>query len=219
MRRKYLLASVLVAAAATPVFAGYTATTSVDTVLTPEGSQPGPQVGDTFDTQTSGGFLTYTPDTPNDPQITGGDLPNYRYTLDGTVASVDTLTGMVDYTGTYRIFYDLNHNGLYDSGSDPSVSSGDFNITATFIPGTNNATLSGDLTQTAGPSNPAFADLSEGGNPVLYTGTYDGTEPGVLGTIVGTLRQNAVVVPEPASFSLLAIGAVSLMGRRRRRPA
>lgn len=205
------LAMLGMAAVSFPAFAGFTATSGVDTVLTPAGSNPGPDVGDTFATQTSGTFTSFIGDTPADPQITGGDTNFYRYTLNGTVASFDGLT-TVGYSGTYRIFYDQDLNGLY-GGADPSVSSGNFNITAVFT-GLGAATLTGTLNQTAGPSNVAFRDLSYGGNPVIYAGTYLETVPGQLGTITGTLRQNAVV-PEPASLGLLAAGSALLLRRRK----
>ena len=216
MRRIASLLAVVAVSAITPsVRAGYTAVTTTDNVLTPTNGLPGPQpqIGETFNTQTSGGFASFTPDTPADPQITT-DLSSYRYTLDGSVASVNLLTGVVDYTGNYRIFYDLNHDNLFD-GSDPSVSSGTFNIVATFVPATNNATLAGQLNQTQGPSNPAFKDLSYGGNRVLYTGLYQGTNPGVSGTIQGALRQNALA-PEPASLMVVVLSGAGLLARRRR---
>jgi hypothetical protein len=211
--KKHMFASAIVLAAiGSPAFAGYTAITTTDTVNTP--STGGPVVGDLFSTATSGGFTSFIGDTPNDPTLTGNDLPYYRYTLDGSITSINSLTDQIEYTGAYSIFYDLNLDGTFETG-EPTVSTGDFTIFATFLPGTNDAALTGDLTQTAGPSNPAFADLSEGGRPVLYTGTYDGNDPGVSGTIQGTLRQNAVVVPEPASMGILCLGGL-LLGRRRR---
>jgi hypothetical protein len=213
MRRKCFFTSALVLASAAPVFAGYTAVTNTTTVSTPEQNPGGPTVGDTFATTTPGSFATYIPDTPNDPQITQNDLSAFRYTLNGSIQTINTTAGLIDYTGNYSIFYDINNNNTYDPGTDPIVSAGTFTIDATFIPLTNDATLVGTLTQTTGPAQ-GFADLSEGGHSVNYTGTYMGTDPGVSGTIQGTLTQTAVV-PEPASLGLIGIGSLGLLRRRR----
>ncbi len=211
MRKILVLAGAVVLAAQASVFAGYTATTGVNTVLTPAGPLPGAQIGDTFTTVVPGNFTSFIGDTSSDPTVTT-DLNFYRYLFDGTVSAVNGTE--VDYTGTYRIFYDLNLSNSFDAG-DPSVSSGDFTLAALFnAPGT--AVLNGSLTQTAGPTNPAFTDLGlkYGGAPTTYTGVYLETDPGVSGTISGTLRQ-AAAVPEPSIIGLLAAAPLA-MGRRRR---
>jgi hypothetical protein len=211
MKRKLILCGCLaLGSTAVPVFAGYTAVTNPTTVDTP--SSGGPAVGDAFDTPTPGSFLSFIGDTPADPTITGGDLSRYLYTLNGSINSIDTLAGVINYTGSYDIFYDLAGSGMFNA-SDPTVSAGNFDIDATFIPATNNAALTGTLTQTTGPSNPAFDDLSYGGNPVDVTGTYVGNDPGVSGIIDATLRQNAV--PEPTSMAFLGLGALALLRKRR----
>lgn len=202
------LAALVVAALASPALAGFTASTTVDTVLTPDTGAPGASVGDTFSMNVAGGFDAFIPDTASDPQITGGDLNFYRYTLNGAVASV--LANVVTYTGTYTIFYDLGLDGI--GGTDINVSSGSFTLTATFVTGFD-ALLAGTLTQTSGPANPAFSDLSYGGSPVIYTGTYTGGTPGVSGVIEGTLRQNAV--PTPGAMALAGIGGLVAARRRR----
>lgn len=208
--------------AATPsVFAGFIATTGVNAVSTPAGSLAGPQVGDTFATSAPGTLTTYTPFTPADPQLDGVDLSNYRYDLNGTVTSVNLALGYVTYAGSYDIYYNLGGTG--PAAPDIAVSEGTFSILAAFTSGTNNATLTGTLIQSPSFSVPApFADLSYGGNPVVYTGVYDGTNPGVSGTIQGSLIQTAAFpsgglpsTPEPASLGLLALGATALMARRR----
>src|SRR5262249_27224691 len=150
-----------------------------------------------------GTFAAYVADTIFDPQINGNDLSNYGYTLTGTVTSV--MGEMVDYSGTYEIFYNLDGNHTLDPG-DLRVSAGTFVASAVFTPA-NTATFTGTLTQTQGPQNPAFADLSYGGNPVSLTGNYIGnlTDPSV-GTLESTLRQGASAVPEPSAIALLALG-------------
>ena len=205
-----------------PAFGGYTAITTTDAVLTP--SPIGPAVGLPFTvTDPSGGFSSFVGDTPADPTITGNDLSKYHYTLDGTTQSVDPATRENDYTGTYNIYYDLAGQTTYVPGADPSVSMGTFNILATFGTGanSNNADLSGSLTQVTGPTGPGasnFRDLGStyGNNPVVYTGTYTGTDPGVSGFLQGTLVQTAAV-PEPASLGLIGFGVAALASGRRRR--
>lgn len=213
-KQKLLIAAAAALLGGSSAFAGFTVTTGTNGVNTPQGAQPGPQVGDTFATSAPGTFTGYVADTPADPQLTGADLPFYRYTLNGAVSNVSgALSNIITYTGTYDIFYDLGLDGSKSTG-DPDVSAGNFSITGTFN-GTPIAALTGTLTQTSGPTNPAFRDLSEGGNPVLYTGTYTETNPGVSGTIQGALRQNAIV-PEPASLGLLGIAGIATLRRRRR---
>lgn len=203
------LVALAVVALATPAFAGFTASTTLTNVLTPDTGFPGPELGETFATSPAGGFDGFTPDNALDPQITGGDLQFYRYTFSGAITAA--IGNVVTYTGTYSIFYDLDLNGV--GGSDISVSSGDLVLTATFVTPFN-AVLNGILTQTSGPANPAFADLSYGGSPVIYTGTYIGANPGVSGVIEGELRQNAVV-PAPGAFALAALGGLAASRRRR----
>ena len=60
-----------------------------------------------------------------------------------------------------------------------ATSAGPLAATASFF-APNNATFTGQLFQTTGPSNPAFADLSYGGNPVACARQFGGhvTQPG-----------------------------------------
>jgi hypothetical protein len=178
----------------------------VNTGVAPFAGAPG------FTGPLAGNFSNYVPDTPYDPQITGGDLSQYHYSL--TNNTIFSVTGnVVDYRGDYEIYY-----------NNPTirVSGGTFDIVATFGAG-NTATLLGSLTQTQGPNNPNFRDLSYGGHPVTLTGTYTGNAAngGLTGTIQGTLRQDAVATPEPATVAMLVSSLPIALGvwyRNRRRP-
>jgi hypothetical protein len=199
--------------AVSPAFAGFTATTGTNATANTDIGTPGGSVGDSF-AVSQGTFSTVIPDTPADPQIAAGDLPNYGYTLSGTITAVDTTLNQATYAGAYEIFYNLDGNHTLDSG-DIAVSKGNFNAVAQFT-GVNTATLTGQLTQTSGPGNPAFRDLSYGGSPVDFTGLYVDNNPlgpSPVGTLTATLRQNAIA-PEPASLAALALGGLVLRRRR-----
>jgi len=207
------------------VRAGFTATTGVDNVVNSDINAAGGSIGDSFsvgglvnddDTQPGGTFVMFESDTSSDPQLSGGDLSFYRYNLTGTIT--DIAANMVQYVGTYSIFYDLNSNGEPDELL--FVSSGDFSASAAFDVTGEAATFMGSLTQTQGPSNTAFADLSYGGHPVMISGTYAdstmGDGPSTTGTLTAVLRQTAQVVPEPTCAVLLLLGgAIGAIVRRR----
>ncbi len=221
-----LFAMMIAAVPASFARAGFTVTTGTDLVTNTDTAPAGGSVGDSFsvgglvngvDGLPAGTFSTYTADGPSDPQILGSDLNFYRYNLSGTISSV--IGNLATYSGTYLIFYDQNLNGEPDEGL--RVSGGTLSATGLFDPLTGEtAVFTGSLTQTQGPSNPAFADLSYGGSPVMLTGAYTdstlGDGPSPTGTLVATLRQSATTVPEPASALLFAIGGVIAMGLRRR---
>lgn len=219
--RKYLLLLAAAAFIAAPkaAYAGYTAVTGTNTVLTPDTNGNGKgDLGETFATETipirgatSGTFAMFTPDGPSDPQILGADLGLYGYSLNGAITTVVSPAEVV-YTGAYKIQYFDPSSAIFD------VSTGTFSIDALFNT-SGVAALNGTLNQTAGPSNPAFRDLSEGGNPVVYKGTYTPRSVGETGVIEGTLtlRGTTPPVPEPSSLAFLAAGVLPLLGLRRRK--
>jgi hypothetical protein len=217
------LAVVLSLAGVATARAGFTVQSSVLQVANTDIGTPGGSVGDSFsiggsvfsaDGTAGGSFATYLADTPLDPQIAAGDLGLYRFNLSGSIAGV--LANVVTYDGDYSLFYDQNGDGEPNEGL--IVSSGDFAGTATFLTG-ETATFVGTLTQTTGPSNPAFRDLSYGGSPIELTGEYAdtviGDGPSPTGTLTATLRQNAIAIPEPATLSLVGV-ALAAFGLRRR---
>lgn len=218
--RKYLLLLAAAAFIAAPkaAYAGYTAVTGVDTVLTPDSNGNGiADVGETFATATipvrgatSGTFALFTPDGAGDPQINNADLGLYGYSLTGAVTTAISPLEVV-YTGDYKIQYFDPSSAIFD------VSTGKFSIDALFDT-TGKAALNGTLNQVTGPSNPAFADLSEGGFPVVYKGTYAPVVPGQTGVINGTLTlRGTQPIPEPSSLAFLATGLLPLLGLRRRK--
>jgi hypothetical protein len=220
-----VMLAALCAAVAAPAFAGFTVTTSPLTVNNTDLGAPGGSLGDSFsiggalataDSIPGGTFLTYIPDTPFDPQITGGDLNLFRFNLTGTITNI--AGNVATYDGDYLIFYDQTGDGEPNEGL--IVSGGDFAGSAIFDLATGEtATFTGTLTQTQDPNNATFADLSYGGSPVLLSGTYIdstlGNGPSATGTLTATLRQNAVGIPEPGTFALASIGVVGALLRRR----
>jgi len=174
---------------------------------------PGAQVGDQFSI-VGGSFAAHVPG-PGDPTITGGDLNRYRYNMDGTVASV--AGAVVDYTGSYRIFYDSNIDGLFNAG-DFSYSFGTLAMTIDFS-GVGPAFIAnGTLHQTAGPD----AGFPSSGFPnadAEFTGTYTvNSLDGSTGIVQGTITSTSV--PDAgSSLVLTGIAALGIVAARRRMAA
>ena len=214
---RLLMAAVLAATIARPAAAGYIATTNDAAVN--GGVYPPGLVG--FNV-TDGTFASYTADGPTDPQITAGDLANFRWNFaGGAVLPTGTITtgAVTNFAGSYTITYVLG-NVL--------VSGGTFVMTADDT----NRSLNGVLTQTAGPADPAFADLSEGGRNVLFVGRYNppsssrGIRPFAYpadpapGTVNGAFilpAPPATATPVPATLPAAVLGVTALAGLVRRR--
>jgi hypothetical protein len=166
------------------------------------------EIGDLFFTDGLAGFLSYVPDTEDDPTISPLDLPFYKYSFFGEV--VATGNNSVVYGGFYSIVIDLYPYGIPDF----DVSYGQFAIVADYNqPG--RAVLSGVLNQLEGPSDPSIFDLSYGGNVITYSGVYVETDPGVGGQIEGFFRQDSIPSPGTA-LTMGGMLCLSVFRRRRR---
>lgn len=189
--------------------AGFTLTTAAVWMNAPRGSDRPFAVGDIFVTGEFGRFSDISPDSPDDVVIHSEDLLSYRYTMDGTVIAASENT--VVYGGTFDIFIVLRPFDIRVA----DVSFGTFLITADFQSPTY-ALMSGTLTQDPShePGESGLPDLSYGGSPITYSGTYQETVVGVGGLMDGEMRQNAV--PAPGTVGSLLLAGLALSRRRRR---
>jgi hypothetical protein len=101
--RRFVLLTVLtacLAAVSSESRAGFTVQTGLSNVVNTDLGTPGGNVGDSFsvggailtaDSAPGGIFAAYVPDTPLDPQITGGDLNLFRFNLTGTIVNMAAL--------------------------------------------------------------------------------------------------------------------------------
>ena len=164
----------------------------------------------------NGGFLTYAA-SPNLPQIAGGDLNFYRFSVTGLSSAFDEATRTTTYSNvTGLIFYDLNQNGVFDDGSDPFVQGlAPTTLTATFDPTFTTAALLGSLVSSGATTPAGFpgpVDFTPA-NGALIVGTYLSNGP-QSGTVTGNIT--FVAVPEPATWAMM-IGGFGMIGAAARR--
>ena len=164
----------------------------------------------------SGNFLTYAA-SPNLPQITGGDLNRYSFTVTGLSQAYDAATRTTTYGNVVgTIFYNYPNNTtdevqIFNGGP----------LTATFDPLFATAVLNGSLFST-GPQTPTGfpgpVDFSPA-NGAQITGLYVSTAP-QNGTVTGaiTFVDAAGAVPEPATWAMMigGFGAIGASMRRRK---
>lgn len=188
-----LVAAVALGAGATAAHAGFTAVLG-DTLVT----------GSPVLTTTQAGVITsYQPDSASDPQITGGDLAHFRVTFPTLTFTGPGAGGL---SGTYEEYYDIG---------DIRISSGTIVLNVGALNPDGSYPLDGQIFQTLGPANPAFADITYGQplNPLSFTGFYrpNIAEPSINGVIVQGLS-----IPEPTSMIGMTAPALALLARRRK---
>ena len=158
----------------------------------------------------TGGF-TYYDASPDLPQITGGDLAAYSFTITGLSQSFNADTRTVIYenvTGT------INGYGQIVQYLAPTT------LTVAFTPDFSSATVLGEL-QSTGPVSPAGfpgpIDFSPA-NGAMISGTFRPfAQPGGDGTFDGTIILAAAAVPEPATWGMMILGVGAAGGALRRR--
>jgi hypothetical protein len=195
---------------AAPAFAATTLNAGVSGTITTSEPTPIPGV-QTF--TLSGGF-TYYNASSNLPQITGGDLDQYSFSVTGTSVSYDDLTRTVIYgnvTGTIMGY------GQVVQTLAPTQ------LIVAFDPTFATATVLGTL-QSTGPVTPQGfpgpIDFTPA-NGAVIAGTYTSFGiPGGGGSFNGTIiLADATAVPEPATWGLMILGAGMAGGAARRRRA
>jgi len=153
---------------------------------------------------------TPNPDQYNQSEVNGTSyiymktftLGQGSYTLDGQFASDDWLASM-----TLVKFVNGQWEEVYDFGLDTYSSTGDYYRDPTSLSYTFDADLNATeyaLVANVINSYPISSDDYNNGKPPMPTGFIFG----------GTVTSNAV--PEPASLSLLGLGAAALIARRRK---
>lgn len=165
----------------------------------------------------SGGFTSYAA-SPDLPQINGGDLNQYSFTVTGTSQSYDDATRTVVYGGVTGT---INGYGQVVQNLSPTT------LSVTFDPTFATATFLGTLMSSGSVFPAGFPNAIDftPANGAVISGLYRsfGTSGGggsVTGSIVFPAGATAAV-PEPASWALM-VGGFGLAGgalRRRSRRA
>ena len=172
-------------------------------------SQPTPDPGQQTFTLT-GGFTSYAASS-NLPQITGGDLSSYSFTVSGLSSAYNAATRTVTYS---NVGGTINGYGQVVQTLAPTT------LTVAFDPTFATATILGSLVSSGATLPPGFPGVIDftPANGAVIAGTYlsNGVSGGG-GTVAGTiLFASAAAVPEPASWAMM-IGGFGMMGAGMRR--
>jgi hypothetical protein len=152
------------------------------------------------------------------PSVTT-DLDRYRLNASFLVSRFDPNTRTATYTGNYGIFY--NASGLDSVTGAPAadyLEFGTLDFAAVFAPDYSTAAVTGTLVPQPGsltpPGFPGPIDYADKYRPGTFAGTFTSSS----NVLTGTVR--AEVIPEPATFALVASGLLPVAGvmllRRRR---
>ncbi len=131
-------------------------------------------------------------------------LPDGYDFLPSAPSSIVAPTNWTDYVESGIYGHSIE---FYDTGSSSPITPGSTNSSFQF--------LSSDSPTTMGGSGPPF------GLPVTYsyvysgTGTGPGIDPLTASSVIFSM--SVTTVPEPATFALAGVGAISLLARRRRK--
>lgn len=203
MKTLALLAALTLAA---PALAA--TTLNADLVGTIALSTPTPVPGVQVFTLT-GGFTSFSA-SPDLPQITGGDLGFYSFTITGTSSGYDDATRTATYSGVTGT---INGYGQVVQTLLPTT------LTVAFDPTFATGAVSGTLLSAGSVTPPGFPgpiDFSPA-NGASITGLFTATGPGG-GTFAGAIAfVGADPVPAPAALGLLGVGLLVPALRRARR--
>lgn len=157
----------------------------------------------------TGNFTSYVA-SPDLPQVSGGDIAQYSFTVSGVSSGFDTATNTATYSLTSGT---INAYGFLIQTLAPTT------LTVQFSPDGSVGTVLGTLVS-AGPTPrppgfPGSGDIDfTPANGAIISGTYTRTGPDADGLFNGSIVLAAV--PEPASWAMMIAGFGLIGGTMRR---
>lgn len=201
MYRSLILAATFALAVTTPAAA---TVLDADTLGRVTLSQPTPVPGSQVFTLT-GGFTSFRA-SADLPQINGGDLDQYSFTITGLASSFDAGTRTVVYE---NVVGTINGYGQVVQNLLPTT------LTLVFDATFDTATVTGSLRSAGSVTPPGFPgpiDFSPA-NGAAITGVF--TSDGPLSGAGGFVGNIFIETPAPAALALFGLGVLALGARRR----